>query len=74
MDQVVTQEVLIAVCSALCEQLDLDRLVVALRRQHDTYAASERPAAQAVAETIGEIGAALTSVAATRQKKAGPPH
>lgn len=63
------KELLIAVLSAASEQMDLDRLLMALHRQHDVYA---RQGAPAVAGALRDIGKALTAISRVREKKRGP--
>lgn len=75
LDNTALAEVVIAVACAMSEQLDLGRLLAALKIQHDQYAGFPEPGAQAVAQHLRRIGSALTQVAALREKSGGaPPH
>lgn len=74
LDNTALAEVVIAVACALSEQLDLDRLQIALKRQHDLYDAVPEPGAQAVARHLRRTGSALAQTQALREKRRGPQH
>jgi hypothetical protein len=74
LDNEAMAELIIAVLVAMSEQLDLQRLVEALRRQHDVYAGYGEPGAQAVAQQLRRAGSALMQADALRQKRRGPQH
>lgn len=74
MNEEVMREVIIAVCVAMSEQLDADRLLVALKRQHDAYASGDGAGAQAVAAALRQIGGAVHDIQQLREKRGGPQH
>lgn len=62
------EELAQAVAAILCaasEQLDIDRLIVALKRQHDVYVGAH----PGIAEHIARVGSALTQLDALRESK-----
>lgn len=73
-DKQLLSEVILATCSALAEQLDVDRAIIAIKRQHDAYAASGAPRADEVADILFRIGAALTHIADCREAKKTDKH
>ena len=74
MDNEALAEVVIAVAVAMSEQLNMDRLLVALKRQHDVYEGFEEPGAKAVAQHLRRIGSALNQQLQMREKTHGPQH
>lgn len=67
-----TTEAMIAVMCAMSEQLDIERLLVGLHRQHDVFAAADKPQAQEVARLLRVVGSALSQVQDLRSLKKTP--
>jgi len=72
LDNEAMAEFVLAVVAALSEQMDVDRLIEALHRQHGQYGELAEPGAQAVARQIRRLGSLLVQIQALREKTRGP--
>ena len=59
---------------ALAEQLDLDRAIFAIKKQHDLIAESGLPRCEEVSSALARIGISLTDLADMRESKKTPSH
>lgn len=73
-DKNVERQALIAVAVAIAEQLDTERFLTALKRQHDAYAQSDLPDGGDIALLLFEIGNAVHQVDALKESKKTASH
>ncbi len=67
-------EIVIATTSALGEQLDLDRAILAIKKQRDAIEGSGAPRADEIVEVLDRVGIAFVDILGHREARNRPRH